>query len=296
MQAADSLTGEIVECEAGRLSALLNVYPVDGRVSWHPPGARGFATMNCYLLVAGDHVVLCDTGLTIHREALLAQLRASLQPSQELSLLLLRQGEFDSMCNLAPIVKELEVKAIHGQYADAPEWADIHGDPDLRMSNDFDGKPPTLVPSSRDVISVDPDGERQLDIFVPALRLLGTYWVYDRETRTLFTSDSFSYAIRPDASGPWVLTEDSDATTSEQIEEHLVGTRYWWLPGAKVDGIRADLAQVFEDRPIERIAPGFGCILEGRSVVERHYAMVDDVVRRLGTASGDRESTSGGRA
>ena len=35
--------------------------------------------------------------------------------------------------------------------------------------------------------------------------LLPTSWIYDARTRTLFTSDLFSYVIRaPTPEGPWV--------------------------------------------------------------------------------------------
>ncbi|NLT07624.1 MAG: MBL fold metallo-hydrolase [Solirubrobacterales bacterium] len=294
MTTADAPEGPVLELEPGRLAALINLYPVDGRVSWHAPSARGLAPMNCYLLTAGDRALLCDTGLTIHRDALLAQVDAAVPAERELSVLLLRQGEFDAMCNLPPLVKHRPVQTIYGQYADAPEWADIHTAPELRMSDEFPGKPPTIVPENGETIAVDGAGERRLDIFVPALRLLGTYWAFDHQTGTLFSSDSFSYAIRPDASGPWLVTADDDPIAAADVEEHLLGTRYWWLPGADVAAIRADLAAIWDRYDIQRIAPGFGCVLEGRAIAERHWTMVDEIVGRLGRAPGARTTAAAG--
>jgi hypothetical protein len=36
---------------------------------------------------------------------------------------------------------------------------------------------------------------------------------------------------------------------------------------------------VFDTYDIETIAPGYGCILRGRNVVERHYRMLDEFLK-----------------
>jgi hypothetical protein len=36
---------------------------------------------------------------------------------------------------------------------------------------------------------------------------------------------------------------------------------------------------VFDTYDIENIAPGYGCILSGRNVVERHYRMLDEFLK-----------------
>lgn len=281
------MASEIITLGAEGLSALVDTYPVDGRVSWHAPGVRGVAPANCYLLTEGDHALLIDTGLTVHEQPLLEQLRTAVPAGSQLSVLLLRQGEFDSMCNLPSIVRAFDVRTIYGQYVDAPVWADLHADDDKRMVGEWaeGARLSTVVLPSDGTLDFGPGGRRPLDVFVPALRLLGTYWVFDRASGTLFTSDSFTYVVRDDASGPWVVTEDDDTTTADEIEEHLRTTRYWWLPGAHVDELRASMARVFERHAVRRIAPAFGCVLEGEAVVERHYAMLDGVVAKLGFGS-----------
>jgi hypothetical protein len=59
----------------------------------------------------------------------------------------------------------------------------------------------------------------------------------------------------------------------------MLNTRYWWLEGAPTDTIRRGIAKVFETCDIETIAPGYGCILRGRAVVERHHRMLDEFLK-----------------
>jgi hypothetical protein len=40
--------------------------------------------------------------------------------------------------------------------------------------------------------------------------------------------------------------------------------------------MRRGIAAIFEKHDIETIAPGYGCILRGRKVEERHYKMLDE--------------------
>ena len=59
----------------------------------------------------------------------------------------------------------------------------------------------------------------------------------------------------------------------------MLNTRYWWLEGAPTDSIRRGIANVFEKYDVETIAPGYGCILRGRKVVQRHYQMLDEFLK-----------------
>ncbi len=56
----------------------------------------------------------------------------------------------------------------------------------------------------------------------------------------------------------------------------MLNTRYWWLEGAPTNSIRRGIDNVFDKCDVETIAPGYGCILLGRKLVERHYQMLDD--------------------
>jgi hypothetical protein len=260
----------------GRLHALSYPYALDGRVTWHPPGARGYAPMNSYLLVEDGEAMLVDTGVTVHRDALLDDLRALVAPGTRLSVLHTRLGEYNSLCNTPDVVDAFDVRVIYGPHVNAARWTDFqpHDHPGFDPGIDAAD---VVVLQSEQVIHVAA-GARPLDVFSPVLRLLPTHWVFDRETGTLLTSDLFSHVARDDAGGPWVVTIDDDTTMPRQVRQHMLETRFWWLPRADTSGIARVLADWFATHDVRRIAPGYGCVLEGREVVARHVAMVQAVL------------------
>lgn len=268
------------------LTALCNTYEVDGRVSWHPPHARGFASANCYLLREGRVALLIDTGLTIHGPALERQIAALLDDDVELRILTLRQGEFDSMCNLLPLVQRFGVTKLYGQFDDILRWADFRVDFDVaRGWTPAGGAVDSVRLSRREMLAVDAAGRRRLEVFRPLLRLLSTHWVYDEASRTLLTSDAFSYVIRPAEGGPWQVTDADDEVRADDVCEHLLDTRYWWLRDSDVDELRRDLSATFERYDIQHIGPAFGAVLSGASVVARHFDLMDRSIVQLGRSS-----------
>ena len=56
----------------GKLYALQNLFPVDGRVSTYPASARGFSVANSYLLTESDAAMLIDTGFGKDEAVILA--------------------------------------------------------------------------------------------------------------------------------------------------------------------------------------------------------------------------------
>ena len=123
--------------------------------------------------------------------------------------------------------------------------------------------------------------DRAIDVMQAPIRLIATRWLYDRATRTLFSSDMFTHVWRAQAEGPWIVTEDDDRTPASELRSFLLNTRYWWLEGAPTDSIRRAIAEIFAKCDVETIAPGYGCILRGRKVVARHVAMLDEILKDL---------------
>jgi flavorubredoxin len=114
------------------------------------------------------------------------------------------------------------------------------------------------------------------------IRLIATRWLYDRATKTLFSSDLFTHLWREPATGPWIVTDaDNDPTTTADIRSFMLNTRYWWLEGAPTDSIRRGIGEVFDKFDVETIAPGYGCVLRGKKTVEKHIKLVDDVLKSL---------------
>jgi flavorubredoxin len=231
-------------------------------------------------LVDDRRALLLDTGLTIHADDILAQLREVMVDVDDLDVVTLRTGEFDSICNLVDILDAFPVRTLYGHYDDVARWADVH--PGRRLAD-----VPSIAEIEERVVHSSAEIElgpsRRVQLMRPSLRLLGTHWVYDEATRTLFTSDAFSYAIAPVSSGPWVIDDDlvADDTELEDVRRHLLTTRFWWLANSHCEQLRRDLADVFERFDVETVAPAFGRILQGREVVQRHVHLIDSVMAEI---------------
>jgi hypothetical protein len=261
-----------------RLFVLSNPYELDGRITHYPRDTRGYAPMQCYLLKEGDHALLMGSGWSTQQERILDQLSTLLGSAQ---LSFIPAGlDLSRLCNVRPISDRFGLAYCY--------YPPVFDDPAYRMgirpefpqdeSDSLRATTATPVPTGKP-FNIDPAGTRALEVLVPALRLLPGQWLYDGATKTLFPVDVFTWVTRPDAAGPWVVTEDDDdPTTVETVRHRLFDNRYWWLPGANTAKIRERLADLFERYEIENIAPENGCVLKGSKVVGRHYRFLDDVL------------------
>src|SRR3989337_367860 len=91
--------------DRGEVWALQYPFSLDeGPLSTHAPGDHGFSTVNCYLIRDKSDSLLIDTGFTSHRDALVADVTSLISKDGKLSLFPLRFGEFNSICNIVPLV------------------------------------------------------------------------------------------------------------------------------------------------------------------------------------------------
>ena len=270
----------ITELAEGRVFALHNTFPLDGRVSAYPISARGHAASNCYLLVEDDSALLLDTGYAAHESSILGQLGSIIDSRKPLSLFPLRMNEFMSVGNAMAIAKQFNVVGCYSSVPDIASWLEFETvDADGRKK-DVPTIPTTPFDPALDY-QVGNSGNRPIDAFDSPLRLITTRWIYDETTCTLFSSDMFTHVRQDNAEGPWLVEDDDKVTTSAFVRSFLLNTRYWWLEGAETESLRRGVADVFGRYDIETIAPGYGTILRGRALVERHFSALDDVLRNL---------------
>ena len=260
----------------GKLYALQHVYALDGRVSFYPQSARGFSVANIYLLTESDAAMLIDTGFGKDEAAIRLQIEALVPPRLPLSLFPLRLNEFMSINNVESFAGHFNVETCYTSNIDAALWFDFGAKAEGR---DILQSMNVTAVSRADTIRLGSSG-RSIDVMQAPIRLIATRWLYDRATRTLFSSDMFTHVWRDRDSGPWMVTAaDNDSTSAREVRSFLLNTRYWWLDGAPTDSIRRGIGDIFDKYDIETIAPGYGCILCGREVVARHYRMLDDVLK-----------------
>src|ERR1700758_629114 len=249
----------------GNRCALQNPFALDGRVSSYPASARGYSVANSYLLTQSDAAMLIDTGFGKDEAAIRAQIESLIAPGLPLSLFPLRLNEFMSINNVETFAGYFNVETCYTSNIDAALWFDFGA---KAQGRDILESMKVTAVTRADTIELGKKG-RAIDVMQAPIRLIATRWLYDRATRTLFSSDMFTHVWRARAEGPWIVTDADDATSPRDLRSFLLNTRYWWLEGAPTDSIRRGIADVFDTYDVETIAPGYGCSLRGPNVVGR---------------------------
>ncbi len=272
-----------------RLFALTHPFELDERpVSSYPQSARGFSTYNCYLLLDGDHALLIDTGMLINEKDVIRAIDELLPSSATLSILAARVSEFASTCNTRAIADRYPINRImttvgipaeelHQWLDFGGEWRQPNGTGKMEAAElrTFGGK--THIPIG------DREGpdDRRLEIVRTKLQLLPISWLYDEETGTMFTADTFTHVWCETADGPFCVEEIGPFPTAEELADFMTETRFWWLAGAETQPLREDLAEIRDSHQIDCMAPATGCILRGRDVVDHHFDLMDEALALL---------------
>jgi len=269
-------TGGIAALADDRLYALQNPFALDGRVSSYPASARGYSVANSYLLTQDDAAMLIDTGFGKDEPTIRGQIESLIAPGLPFSMFPLRLNEFMSINNVESFAGHFNIETCYTSNIDAALWFDFGAKAEGR---DILKSMKVTAVTRTDTIELGKVG-RAIDVMQAPIRLIATRWLYDRATKTLFSSDMFTHVWRDTEKGPWIVTEsDNDATSPRDVRSFMLNTRYWWIEGAPTDSMRRGIGAIFDKYDIETIAPGYGCILRGRSVVARHYQMLDDFLK-----------------
>lgn len=262
------MTESLRELVSGRLFRLGGEIELDGRVSWLPAGATGSIPVSCYLVKEGSRNVLVDTGIALHEEAVLGQLRQVLRPGETVSVFLTR-AEFDAFGNVGRIAEEYQIDALYtggvSNPFDAFDSVALTGPRQPSVKIEVARQPPGFA--------VEVGGERKLEILAPGLRILATYWVLDSATRFLFTSDSFGHR-----------QAGTDAIQPDAVREHLLA-KFGWLREATVEPVVESLDRIFLDHEIRAIAPGHGWPILGQDAAARHYRALRQAILDAGSAA-----------
>jgi flavorubredoxin len=182
-----------------------------------------------------------------------------------------------SINNVETFAGHFNIETCYTSNPDAALWFDFGAKTDGRSI--LDSMHVTAV-TRADTIKLGKQG-REIDVMQAPIRLIATRWLYDRNTRTLFSSDMFTHVWRSEPTGPWIVTDETDTATERDVRSFMLNTRYWWLEGAPTDSMRRGIDAIFDKYEIETIATGYGCILHGRKTVLRAYKMLDEILRKL---------------
>jgi hypothetical protein len=263
-----------VELVPDRLYVLGDSVTTDGRVSWAPEAHDVYQPQNCFVLTDGDASLVVDPGPAIVQASVLAGLDA-IPASDVAPIIFLTRYQLDGIGNLGPVAERLSPSAVYSGGVINPfdsfdqVGAAQGGDLALTFSRISPGEPVIY-------------GDSTFEVLAPMLRLLATYWGYDRTTGTLFTSDSFTHAVVTDrADRPVVDAPELDRSTVDDVRAHVVAT-FEWLQGANTAPIIEWLQKLFDERDVRTIAPDRGCVLNGAEIVNRHLDLMIAALRDLG--------------
>jgi len=275
---ADVIARSIPPTElAPGLYSIGGLIPFDARLSWAPPGARGLQPVNAYVLDSrGGLPAVIDTGLTEHEDAVLAGIGSGISPEEPISIFLTR-SEYECSSNLGSIVGHFNVRTLYTGGVSNPfdafdELASAH---DLWSNRVRLGR---MRPGDYLPLEASP----RVSVLAAPIRILATFWAYDHETKTLFTSDVFGHAILDspdDDAGP--VTDPDAYVDPGWIRDNLLA-KFAWLRGAeKIGAVREHLELIGHDLDIQNIAPTHGRPFAGPEAAGAQFELLRNVLREL---------------
>ena len=274
------------EIVPGRIYRLGGFIELDGRISWAPPIPGRFTPNNCYAVAEADRVYLIDTGVAAHREIVIDQLKGLLPPDRPVTAFLTR-SEYMCSGNLAAICNTGSIE----------ELVTTSRNPFAGSTEIVRGLTDNVRRTEPDRGSIVPLGSSEnLLIIPPLLRLLGMFWVYDKQSKTMFTSDLFGHvSVASPSLQPIVDDLADDDTTYDTVRNHTL-MRYHWLPMATTEPLIAWMEHVFDTYEVEVIAPTSGAVLVGAPVVGKHYDLMIELLRRVPEEFGKNKAKATGDA
>lgn len=267
----------IIELSPNKAFSLQNIVKLDGRLSAYPPDEDGYVPLNCYLVKEEKGAFLFDTGYVFHQDNILTQLNSILDKNTPLSIIPLRINEFMSVGNAKAISHNFNVISYYSPHPEASDWFDFTDkERDLSLK-----EIPTNLLRGTVTCEVGEGSGRNIQVISAPLRLINTSWIYDEQTKILFSSDMFNYGIARSDQEEWIIKKNDPNITKGVVRSFLLNTRYWWLEGAKTRLLRDNIRKVYDTYDIEIIAPGYGKIFQGKDLVKQQFELLDDILNDL---------------
>lgn len=259
--------------------AIGGLLPGDTPLTWAPPLPFP-RPVQCYLVQSGDDALLIDTGLTVHRTAILESL-SSLIGGRPPPRIVMTRWEPDAMINLPPIIDRMKIPAVIWSGSLNPldffehiERASAEAHLQATSGGVFLDRQ-----AAGNVIEVGP---YRFEIIRSPLSVLPTFWLHESHSHSLFTSDSFTFVNAAGAGDPLVCDDVRRVLTVDAVRDSL-RCKFDWLAGIDTTPLASFVRTLFESRRVDRICPGFGRIAEGRDSVDHTVRTMLAALERLST-------------
>jgi hypothetical protein len=258
----------ITEIVPGQLYALGGCVPAQRPLSWFPQGFHGWLPITCYAFREGDHFVLIDTGVAAHKDRIRAGIATLAEGATKREIMVTRR-EPDTMINLPWIVRDFGIERVYaGGDLNPLEFFDTIDEASTAAQIEAtSGAVPTFIRSGN-VLSV---GRFTLEAIPTSMRVLTTHWFHEPVTRTLFTSETWSFLTSTEPVGPFSATPPPSEISADRIRLSL-GAKLDWLRNIDTTPILNDLLKITGGRAVDRICPASGGVIEGREAVARVFS------------------------
>lgn len=244
-----------IEQIADNILVLSDVVPIDGRVSWLAPEAKGFEPYNEYLVLSDDNALLFETGVAAHGPSLVQSLKEILG-SRRLAVYPSRI-ELDSIGNLGRILEEIPNTIVGCANPIEP----------TRLAHLRDWTTPrapfTRFPVGSTLAEI---GFPQVTVIDPAIRTLGTSWLWHKHAEVLFSADFFcnDMLAREDQS---VIRRSGNALIASEGLRASVLQKFDWLGLASTEKLLPAWDTLFATISPAVLAPVHGRVQFGAKLV-----------------------------
>lgn len=245
-----------VEQIADNILVLTDIVPVDGRVSWLPPGAGGYEPYNEYLLLSPDRALLIETGVALHGPSLIPTLK-EIVGSRRLAVLPMRI-ELDSLGNLGRILEEFPGAVVGSANPVSPVGL-------VHLSDWTTPKSPlTIFGLGRTLAEFGFPGLRMVEAVI---RTLGTVWLHDEATDILFTTDFFCSDLLPSPNDSVMRRSGEPLVPAEGLRASIL-QKFDWLEVADTRALLKSWDTLFTNIKPSALAPVHGRIQVGHDLVQ----------------------------
>ncbi len=224
-------------------------------------GEHGYESIQVYVLLNDGKPILIDTGCFIHKRQIMDELQELLKDNPP-SFVFLTHTELPHTGNLGAILDiwpdiKVVISSVLLPYSEMPYFVD-----------------------SNKLMQVSPGetrkfGQRKLTFTDAILKdQPGTLWIYDNQTKTLFTADGFGYLH--DQTNQNQFSDEIQGGISQQWFEHYHRESFGFLHLVNAEKLNADLDRVFSKRTINILAPTHGSAI--RNDIDSHLNRVKDSI------------------
>jgi hypothetical protein len=271
---APEMAQAVTELIPGRLFAIAGTVATDRPTTWIAPHLRDRLAVSCYVLKDAGEALVIDTGLAAHREPIADGLAAVLAGTGKRSLIMTRR-EPDAIINLPWLIKRFGIDPVYCGGILSP--LDFFERLDRETAAAHINAIADIGVTWLNAGAVIPIGALRLRVLRTTLCVLPKSHLYEERTRSLFASDSWGFLTQVAESGVGTVTARDGRLSRDAVAAYL-RHKFDWLLGIDTGPVQQDVAHLLADREIDRICPGYGCVIEGADLV-RH--VIDETVAAI---------------